>query len=118
MNKYDKIWIKSMDLCKEYCSCHQLPERSFFIKGYQFPLCARCSGIAIGHICAFLIAPFRDFKFIIGILMIPLIADGLLQYLTSYESNNKKRLISGILYGFSFTSIVFHLIRIGLKKII
>ncbi|MGG7175281.1 DUF2085 domain-containing protein [Clostridium neonatale] len=26
------------------CGCHQLPDRSFFIRSYQFPICARCTG--------------------------------------------------------------------------
>ncbi|MBS5794738.1 MAG: DUF2085 domain-containing protein [Clostridiales bacterium] len=30
----------------EPCS-HQIPERSFFIKGYQMPICARCVGVII-----------------------------------------------------------------------
>jgi uncharacterized membrane protein len=28
--------------------CHQLPERSFFLAGRQFPVCARCSGLYAG----------------------------------------------------------------------
>jgi hypothetical protein len=28
--------------------CHQLQERSFFIRGRQMPLCARCTGILLG----------------------------------------------------------------------
>ncbi|MBQ3473297.1 MAG: DUF2085 domain-containing protein, partial [Methanobrevibacter sp.] len=24
--------------------CHRMHERSFFIKGHQFPVCARCTG--------------------------------------------------------------------------
>jgi uncharacterized membrane protein len=25
--------------------CHQKPERSFFLDGHQFPVCARCTGL-------------------------------------------------------------------------
>ncbi|HWT27368.1 MAG TPA: DUF2085 domain-containing protein, partial [Mobilitalea sp.] len=32
--------------------CHQRPDRSFFIKGYQMPVCARCFGVIIGYIIA------------------------------------------------------------------
>lgn len=28
--------------------CHQIPERSFFIKGTQMLICARCTGLYIG----------------------------------------------------------------------
>jgi uncharacterized membrane protein len=28
--------------------CHQLPQRSFFIFGVQFPLCIRCSAMLMG----------------------------------------------------------------------
>ena len=27
--------------------CHQLPERSFFVGDYQFPVCARCAGLYV-----------------------------------------------------------------------
>lgn len=116
LDKKDVLWIYLMNWCKKYCQCHQMPERSFFIKGYQFPLCARCTGIALGHITAYIFAPFYTCKYIISIFMIPLIIDGSLQYLTSYKSNNKKRFFSGILYGFSFTSIIFRFFKDIIKK--
>jgi uncharacterized membrane protein len=27
--------------------CHQRPERSFFLDGHQFPVCARCTGLYV-----------------------------------------------------------------------
>ena len=27
--------------------CHQRPERSFFFDGFQFPVCARCTGLYV-----------------------------------------------------------------------
>ena len=112
----DCLWIKSMSWCKKYCSCHQLPERSFFFKGYQFPLCARCTGIAAGHIMAFILSPFITIKYSISVLTIPLMIDGTIQFFTTYESNNLKRVVSGFLYGFSFTSIMIHSIKLIISK--
>lgn len=107
-----------MELCSKYCNCHQKPERSFFIGEYQFPLCARCTGIALGHVLALLTSPFHSSGYSIAVLMAPLAIDGTIQYFTDYESTNFKRVITGVLYGFAFTSIVFHAIRIAIKKIL
>lgn len=107
----DQYWIKSMEWCRKYCGCHQMPTRSFFVKGYQFPLCARCTGIALGHLTALLFAPFYTFKIKIFILILPLAIDGTIQYITNYESNNLKRVITGFLYGFAFMSLIIKLIK-------
>ncbi len=108
MTSRDKIWMKSM----EYCSkcCHQMPERSFFIHGYQMPVCSRCFGMIIGHICGLIGAFHLNIPMPICILLLfPLILDGTLQYKTSYVSNNLKRVITGICFGFS---VVYLLIRL------
>ena len=39
---------------------------------------------------------------IVFLMMIPLIFDGFLQRLTSYESGNIRRLLTGILFGIAF----------------
>src|SRR6476646_4561444 len=38
--------------------CHQLPERSFFIAGHQFAVCARCTGLYGGFALMLLGYPF------------------------------------------------------------
>ena len=37
--------------------------------------------------------------------MLPLILDGFIQLLTKYESNNSKRLVTGVLFGFALTNL-------------
>lgn len=118
MTNKDKFWIKSMNWCKRYCGCHQIPERSFFIKGYQFPVCARCTGIVIGHFFVLTMAPIHIFSKKISILMIPLIIDGTTQYFTRYESNNVKRVLTGFLYGVSFTTLMLNMLNTFRKFIL
>lgn len=90
-----------------FVSCHRDPKRSFFYKGKQFPLCARCTGIYIGYLSVFLMA----FKLIeISLLMsfvfiVPAVVDGTVQYYTRYESNNLIRLITGFIGGVGLMGI-------------
>ena len=80
--------------------CHQMPERSFFYKGYQFPLCARCKGLVIGYLMGILIYFLKIINWEIAILLcIPLVIDGGSQYLKWRMSNQRLRLITGILCG-------------------
>src|SRR4051812_22204660 len=37
--------------------CHQLPERSFFIAGHKFAVCARCTGLYLGFTSLTLLYP-------------------------------------------------------------
>jgi len=89
-----------------FCGCHQRPERSFFVRGYQMPVCARCEGELIGILAALIaIWFFRPPYWVMAVIMLPMIADGLIQGLTKYESTNWRRLITGILFGFGITMI-------------
>ncbi|KZX13046.1 DUF2085 domain-containing protein [Methanobrevibacter oralis] len=93
--------------------CHQKSERSFFIGNYQFPFCARCSGILFGVLIGLpisLAVPFENFYLII-FLWIPMIIDGLVQKHTSYLSNNRRRLITGLLFGFGYMYVFMMLDR-------
>lgn len=98
--------------------CHRLPERSFFYKGHQFPICARCTGILLGYIIGILYLIFlNNLGLIIEFsLIIPLLIDGIGQYLGYFQSTNTRRLITGILAG--ITTICFFKLAIiwGLKS--
>lgn len=114
MEKNDKIWIKLMDWFSKYWGCHQMPERSFFAFGYQFPVCARCTGIIVGYIlsifCIFLRININMITSVI--LIIPMAIDGTIQFFTNYLSNNTKRFITGILAGYGFIQFIKHIIFI------
>lgn len=81
--------------------CHQIPERSFHIKGKQFPLCARCTGILFGYILGIIIACVTSCSNYLWflLLIIPMVIDGGRQILLKKESNNCRRFITGILGG-------------------
>ncbi len=92
--------------------CHGLPERSFKIKGHQFPVCARCTGIywgsfsVIGLVVIFNPA-FNIIIFLMGILMIiPTFIDGITQYLNYRESNNNLRFITGLIGGIGMGIVI------------
>ncbi len=85
--------------------CHRIPERSFFIKGHQFPVCARCTGFYTGLVAYLILHVFYnhpyDLKmlFISIILMVPTAIDGLTQYYGPRESTNTIRFITGFIGG-------------------
>ncbi len=83
--------------------CHQLPARSFWILDFPCGLCSRCllgyTGLAIAAL--FVSCSFRYSKrLMIGsALLLPGIADGLIQLMTSYESTNIIRAATGLTGG-------------------
>ncbi len=87
--------------------CHKIPERSFFFKGKQFPVCARCTGIHFGYLSIFFF--FTNILYInllwSIILILPTLIDGLIQAYTKWESKNLFRLLTGILNGIGTMSI-------------
>ena len=98
---YDRI----MNICKYLC--HQKPERSFFYKEKQFPVCSRCTGIVIGAAAGFVLASLTQPNLIFVLGFIPLIIDGTTQYYGLRTSNNTLRFVTGLLCGFSIPFVVF-----------
>ncbi len=95
----------------EWVHCHRKPERSFFYKGKQFPVCARCTGIHIGYV-AYPLLLFKViwFSFPITILLIlPTAIDGLTQAYFNRESNNWLRAITGLTAGVGIMCFACHI---------
>ncbi|EEI92048.1 hypothetical protein HMPREF0765_2372 [Sphingobacterium spiritivorum ATCC 33300] len=111
----------------EFTFCHRKPERSFFWKGKQFPVCARCTGIHLGYLSTFLfLFGVITMNFWVAVLcMLPTIIDGLTQAYCNRESNNTLRFITGIMAGVGTMAIcaiigtaIGNLILEGIKLII
>ncbi len=82
--------------------CHQHASRSFFLNDNQMPVCARCTAIFLFiGLTAFFIVFYRvkvSFLWVL-LLIIPMGLDGTIQLLSSYESTNPIRFITGGLAG-------------------
>lgn len=90
--------------------CHRMPERSFHFHGKQFPLCARCTGIMVGYIIGLLIlAIYGRLSLALSFaLIIPMVVDGTGQLFQKWESNNIRRLLTGIIGGISIDFIIIN----------
>ena len=55
--------LETIRMIGNHSGCHQMPERTFFYKGKQFPVCARCTGVIIGQSVALIIGIFKDISF-------------------------------------------------------
>ena len=87
--------------------CHCMDSRSFHIKGKKFPICARCTGELVGIIIGAVMYIFiKPSVFICFLILLPMIIDGFLQSLTKYESNNIKRFVTGLFFGYGFISLI------------
>ena len=70
--------------------CHRIPERSFFFRGHQFPVCARCTGFYISLAIYFIYAYFNYVDYDLNLR----------------QSNNILRLITGLLGGIGLGILV------------
>jgi uncharacterized membrane protein len=99
--------------------CHQMPERSFKIGSYVFPVCARCTGVCFGQISAVILAvsgvicPYYIALCLLGVMGL----DWLVQKIGVKESTNIRRLITGVLGGFGLFSIYINLFVLLYKLI-
>lgn len=106
-----KIYYTSMRLgCK--AGCHQRADRSFSIKGYQFPVCARCTGVLIGYVLAIPCYISLGTSIVLCVMLAGIMfVDWLLQYKKVLESTNVRRLITGICGGYGVLSAQLLFVR-------
>ena len=96
---------------RRFTFCHRRPDRSFFVRGRQFPVCARCTGIyvalptGIAAVMAWDILQGLSFLaslYLCALLPVPMAVDGGTQLLFSRESTNRLRIVTGFLGGLGF----------------
>lgn len=112
----DELWIKAMEL-GALGGCHQRPERSFFIGSYQFPVCARCTGVFLGQsaMLAMLLCGKKPGVGLSAAMLLAMGADWFAQYAGICESTNPRRFITGILGGAGIMALYAHVFAIFLK---
>ncbi len=89
-----------------FFGCHCRAERSFFLNGKQFPICARCTGELVGILLLGIsYAMYRPPILYALIFLIPMILDGSIQLLTKYESTNIRSFDWPVFWIWSFLSV-------------
>ena len=103
----------------DWLGCHQIPERSLHIRGVQFPVCARCTGVFLGQILMLLgtLAGIRTPLSLDATLMIPMAVDWIIQYTGFKESTNRRRIITGLLGGAGYIGFIVGLAHIAMKEL-
>lgn len=87
--------------------CHQIPDRSFFIAGHQFAVCARCTGLYGGFAVATLAYPLMRSlrrtdpprRLWLFLAAVPLAVDFSLGFFGIWENTHLSRFVTGALLG-------------------
>ncbi|WP_052427407.1 DUF2085 domain-containing protein [Neobacillus niacini] len=101
--------------------CHQLRERSLHVSGEALAVCARDTGIYIGIFSTLIYLHFSKrgesitipsikYSFLLLLFLVPLMVDGLGSYTHLFESNNPRRLLTGIAFGFVLPYFIYPLL--------
>ncbi|HEX7491967.1 MAG TPA: DUF2085 domain-containing protein [Candidatus Limnocylindrales bacterium] len=82
--------------------CHRDRAKSFSWRTRTFFVCARCTGILLGYavFVVLFVSGFAQANLAIGVLLnVPAYIDGTVQALDIRQSNNKRRLVTGVMSG-------------------
>ena len=105
-----KLWetiLNIFNFIGDNSGCHQMSNRSFTIKGYTFPICARCTGVFVGQFLSILLLLFGTISNVWLSIMFAgiMLLDWSMQSLGILQSTNLRRLITGVLGGLGFWSL-------------
>lgn len=105
----DKKWLKWMEFGRRL-GCHQMSERSFFIKGYQFPICARCTGVIISSFVAVVVFWWYKMSMIVSFALCAIMfMDWFIQRIEIKSSTNIRRFITGLMGGYGFMTLQMYM---------
>ena len=93
-------------------NCHQKHSRTYELKGNQMPFCVRDLAIFTGLLVGMLLFfrrshPLPFIAIVAG--LVPLAMDGGTQLVTSYESTNNMRLLTGMVTGVTLGMVIAHI---------
>lgn len=112
-----KFRVAAMRVGK-FLGCHQIPERSFTIGGYQFPLCARCTGICAGYpVGGLLLIWFRIPILVCVCMCAVMFFDWFIQYTGLKQSTNLRRFLTGLICGTGYLQFIAQIILLLIKLI-
>jgi len=90
-----RIFVDSI-VIHRWWICHRLPERSFFVAGRQFHVCARCTGMIAGLGLGLFLIPIRSAILPVAAISVAAVAlDGMTQMFGWRTSNNVLRFGTG-----------------------
>lgn len=95
-------------------SCHQRPERCFWLFGYPVALCCRCLGFYIGVSISSITAIVKNYTpptKVLAAFIIVTIADIFCNLLLNINTGNYIRFGVGIIMGILFTSTICFIFR-------
>lgn len=116
-SKQIKLWAACMRLGNR-CGCHQREDRSFFIKGWQFPICSRCTGILTGQIIRIILFSISIPVLMDIIFLFLMFLDWYLQFKQIKESTNKRRFLTGNLAGIAQMDLLIKIVIFFFSKIV
>ena len=117
-----RVWqaiLENVRIIGNNSGCHQIADRSFFYKGKQFPVCARCTGVFIGHVTAVIFGVCRvSINSVFALVCISIMGlDWGIQAFGFKKSTNKRRLVTGFLGGLGLFIVYINVIKYVLNKL-